>query len=693
MARWQPAPIIGGAYSDESRPWSVQDTVNYITVRAERPGTRSLSKLRGAPGLIAFCDLGTNAPVRGASNVEGRLLAVSGPGLYLITPDGASQYIGKIPGTGRVSMSHNQITGGNQVAISNGQAGYVYNTVDGSLVQITDEAFIGSISFDFVDSYITGVDPGRRFAFHSDLADALSYNSLDRYEAEGSPDKLIGQIVTHREWWLVGERTIEPYVDDGQATGTFQRVSGVVMERGAASPHCLSLLDNTVIWLGDDGIVYRANGYTPVRVSTYPIEADIARCNLAQCFSMVFEDQGHKIYYLTFPDGMTWGYDVSSGEWHRRESKNLTRWRINTLTSWNGMWIAGDFSNGKLYMLDWNVQTEDGVEMERRRVTGVLHDNQNRVIVNGVEIVVDTGVLDPPLRNPPSSGVILKASGDLGNGATGSFVSFAYSVTSNRRPVTASIISGVLPNGLSMDGSGNISGTRSTPGVFSWTVRFTDAVGGHVDVPDTSTSTGLFTLDPASLTIQGNGGTLSADGLTLTKNFETDGVPIDARVYLAGLMTTGKFYIEYTCVVAPDRAEDRGGYFGVLRGSGNQPPGNSAPYSVFDLMSDTSAGVNVPAVHGTGPRFSNAGQTVGIAVDVATGKVWWRDVNGWNAGGDPASGTSPFGTISAPNLVGGLVPYASTYTTHGKCTVNFGQHPFVLGAVPTGFHAGWGIFE
>jgi hypothetical protein len=409
---------------------------------------------------------------------------VSGTSLFLVTPDGASQYIGKIPGTGRVSMSHNQITGGNQVAISNGQSGYVYNTVNGSLVQITDEAFIGSISFDFVDGYITGVEPGRRFAFHSDLADALSYSSLDRYEAEGSPDKLIGQIVTHREWWLVGERTIEPYVDDGQATGTFQRQAGVVMERGAASPHCLSLIDNTVMWLGDDGIVYRANGYTPMRVSTYPIEADIAQCNTSLCFSMVYEDQGHKIYYLTFPDGMTWGYDVSSGEWHRRESKSLNRWRINTLTYWNGMWIAGDFSNGKLYRLDWNVQTEDGIEMERRRVTGVLHDNQNRVIVNGLELVIDTGL--PPTALPPPSNV-LSITGALPDGYVGSPVSYQYTIKASHRPINVTIVSGSLPPGLSIDNNGLVTGTPTTEGTYSWTVRVTDSQSNQRDLADSVT--------------------------------------------------------------------------------------------------------------------------------------------------------------------------------------------------------------
>jgi len=690
---WKPVPIADGSYADESRPYSAQDTVNYILEYAEQQGTRSQAKLRGAPGWgDPFCDLATAAPIRGARNVEGVFLVISSNKLFQINPDGTSVQRGIIPGVGRCSLAHNQITGGNEVAISNGQSGYVYNTVSQSLQQITDEAFIGAKCFDYVDQYIVGVEPAGRFAFTSDLANAMSYSSLDRYEAEGSPDKIVGQIVTHREWWLMGQRTIEPYQNTGATTNTFQRSQGLVIERGLASAFAVAELDNSVFWLGDDGIVYRAGGYTPQRISTLPIEQDIGTRQMSLAFAMTYEDQGHKIFYLTFPDGLTWGYDVVTKKWHRRESRGLNRWRINTLTNWNGGWYAGDFSNGRIYLLDWNVQRENDEQLVRRRVTGVLHGEQNRIGVHGVAVVIDTGVKRPPLVSRVNPSPVLRASGDLGNGNVGDFVSFAYTVTSNRRPVTASLLSGALPSGLTMDSSGIITGNRITPGIFTWTVRFTDATGAHVDVVDGCTTYGLFVLDPASKTIIGNGGTLSADGLTLTKNAESGGFSVDACMFFAGKMTSGKFYIEYTCVVAPDRAEDRGGYFGVLRASGNHPPGNAAGYGVFDMQSDTSAGVNGALVHGQGPRFSNAGQTVGIAVDVASGKVWWRDAAGWNAGGDPASGSTPFGTISPANLSGGIVPYATTYTTNGKCTVNFGQHPFLLGPVPAGFKAGWGIF-
>jgi hypothetical protein len=165
-----------------------------------------------------------------------------------------------------------------------------------------------------------------------------------------------------------------------------------VIETGAASRWAIAQMDNAVFWLGDDGVVYRANGYQPVRVSTHAIEQAIARCNTAQAFAFTYEDRGHQIFYLTFPDGLTWGYDAASGEWHRRQSYGLDRWRINALVRWNGQWIAGDYSNGKLYRLEWSVQNEDGQTLERRRVTGVLSDNQNAIVVNGVALVFDSGM-------------------------------------------------------------------------------------------------------------------------------------------------------------------------------------------------------------------------------------------------------------------------------------------------------------
>lgn len=391
MANWQPLPIMGGAYADDALPWSAQDTVNYLLVPAEREGTRSPAKLTGAPGLVEYADLGTGLPVRGAYDVEGQLLAVSDRTLFRVGTDGTPTSIGTIPGTGRVVMAHNQITGGHEVAIANGLSGYVYNTVTGVLSQITDDGFPGWRTVDYVDGYFAGVEPAGRYWFHSDLRAGTSYNTLDRQDAEAAPDKLVGLIVSRREVMVGGARSAQFFRNTGATTGTFQNANGTEMEVGLASPYAIARLDNTVYWLGHDGILYRLNGNQPQRISTGPVEQSISECDISRAFAFTFEDRGHKVFYLTFPDGPTWGYDVWSGEFHRRESYGLKRWRLNTLTRSRGLWIGGDYANGKLYRLDWNEMHEDGAPLVARRRTAVMHADGNTIGIKGLKLTFDAG--------------------------------------------------------------------------------------------------------------------------------------------------------------------------------------------------------------------------------------------------------------------------------------------------------------
>lgn len=477
--QWEPAPIVGGAYSDSTRPWSVQDTVNWIPVAIEREGGRSDAMLRSAPGASVFSVPGASAPVRGLHNVEGKLFAVIGSSLYQMTPTGVAIPRGNIPGVARVSMTHNQISGGNELVIGNGQSGYVYNTKTESLAQITDPGFPGFKVCDYVDSYIVGVEPAGRFWFHSDLAAATEYNTLDRAEDESQPDRIVGLVVSHREVFVLGERSGGFYRNSGASTGTFQRADGTEMEVGCASAHSVCKLDNSVFWLGNDGSVYRLNGYQPARVSTRPLEQAIAGCNMAEAFAFTFEDRGHKIYYLTFPDGMTWGYDVASGEWHRRQSVGMHRWRVNCMVRWNKQWIAGDYVNGKLYRVDWDMPWENGEVIERRRVSGVMHGNQNRVSLDAVELVFDTGAddLGPGDLHPPQP-VGPSITGNAPDGEIGAPYTFTYTVTAGDAPVIKTTITNDLPPGLAWDErTATLSGTVAYEVIVRLDMRTVDSNG------------------------------------------------------------------------------------------------------------------------------------------------------------------------------------------------------------------------
>lgn len=388
---WRPLPIFGGSYADDALPWSAQDTVNWLPVPAERAGTRSPVKFASVPGLVEFADLGTDLPVRGTHDVEGLLLAVSGNKLFRVSTTGAPTEIGTIPGVSRVSMAHNQAAIGHEVMIANGQSGYVYNTYTGDFGQVSDDGFPGLKVADFVDGYIAGVEPQGRFWLHSELRNAGSYNTLDRYDAESAPDKIVTLVVSHREVMVLNQRSAAFFRNTGQATGTFQNANGMEMDVGCASAFAVAAFDNTVYWLGNDGAVYRLNGHQPQRISTGPIEQDIARRNMANAFAMTFEDRGHKLFILTLTDGFTWCFDAWTGEWTRRQSYGLNRWRLNTLTKSAGRWIGGDYSNGKLYRLDWDVMDEAGDPIVARRRTPVMHAEGHDISIAGLKLVFDVG--------------------------------------------------------------------------------------------------------------------------------------------------------------------------------------------------------------------------------------------------------------------------------------------------------------
>lgn len=392
MPRLEALQLVDGAYLDDTRPYDSQDCVNYIPEAAENANARSPAILRGAPGLKLFTTVG-NGPIRGARNVEGQLFIVSDTRLFRVSVAGVSTVLGSIPGSQRVSMSHNQVSGGNELIVANGGSGYFWNTSDETFGQITDTDYPGARVVDFIDGYLAQLKPDRKSWFHSDLNTAQSYLGLDFYQAESLPDNIISLMRAHSELWIFGQQTIQPFVNTGAAEGTFAPAAGTTIERGCAATFSPAMVDNSPFWLGDDGSVYRANGYSPMRVSTFAMEQAIAGLNWANAFSMEYEDRGHKIYYLTFPDddGKTWGYDCATQRWHRRESYNLSRWRVNTLTYFNNQWIAGDFENNRLYTVEWDHYLEHDRPLVATRKTAYLHDEQNWVKLPALELLMNTG--------------------------------------------------------------------------------------------------------------------------------------------------------------------------------------------------------------------------------------------------------------------------------------------------------------
>lgn len=465
----------GGYYADPNRHWSAQDCVNYLPMKAERAGTRTPDQLRQCPGLRPFApNLG--GALRGLHNVEGKLFAVGGSSLYRIKSDVVIPY-GTVPGTARVSMAHNAA---NELLTVNGSAGYLLNTASLAFAKVTDEGYPGASVVGFVDQYFPQVAPNGAYWFWSDLSNGAAYNTLDRAEAEADPDRIVTLFVSHREVLVFGRDTIEPFINTGAATGTFQRAANTVIECGCAARFSVAGMDNAVFFLDDKRVVRVLRGVTPERVSTAGIEQALGECTaeeISRAFAFTWEDRGHKVYYLTVPGRFTFGFDLLSGEWHRRLSPGLNTWRITSLVFWEGQWIGGD-AEGKLYALDWDYHYDGQDELIRERVTGVLAADQRPVTVNEAELLFSVGgpasELDEWPEQPEGPTLVLGGA----DGTAGVFYAHTYTATGGTPPYTFSFAPGSTPpEGFTITTGGVFSGTAPDVGTIEPEIRVADANG------------------------------------------------------------------------------------------------------------------------------------------------------------------------------------------------------------------------
>ena len=362
-------PILGASYVARSINAADNRLVNLFP-EATADGGKTAGFFNRAPGLKFQQTIGTG-PIRAlwAHQTNGSdFYVVSGTQFYKVTGLTATPtLLGTVTGTGPVSIADN----GTQMFLACNPDGFIYNEVTNVFAQITDPDFTGAVTVGYLDGYFVYNEPNSQKVWVTELLDGTSINPLDFASAEGSPDGLVAVNIDHREAWLFGTDSIEVWYDAGQADFPLTRIQGAFNEIGCVAAFSIAKLDNALFWLGTDargqGIVYRANGYTGVRVSTHAIEYAIAQYgNLSDAVAYTYQQEGHAFYVLTFPTGnATWVYDVSTQAWHERAgwdtpTGQFTRHRSNCQCNFGGNTIVGDYQNGNIYTLDLDVYADNG---------------------------------------------------------------------------------------------------------------------------------------------------------------------------------------------------------------------------------------------------------------------------------------------------------------------------------------------
>lgn len=383
------------SYQSHSLPVSAQRCVNYF-MEKQPEDAKSQIPLFGIPGMVEFATCGIG-PVRGLETMNGLLYAVSGMGLYAVYEDGSVNKIGSdiVTGSNQVSMAEN----GTQLVIVNGAAGYIYDSSMGTFTQIINPAFYPANTVTFFDDYFVFDRAGTNQFFISGILDGNSYNGLDFASAESSSKPVVGITQNLQLLYIFCEDHFEIWYDAGSSDFPFQRYTGGVIWRGCAAPLSIIKQNQETWFLGDDGIFYRIDGNTPMRVSTHAIEKLIDEegdLSKVSCATETLE--GHKFIFLTLPNSKrTLAYDISTQMWHERESTNtqnidLGRWRANCSIQCYNKTFYGDVYDGVISYRDWDVYTERG-----NTIKGLVHSkpfdkDKLRVFCQRLELDVEAGV-------------------------------------------------------------------------------------------------------------------------------------------------------------------------------------------------------------------------------------------------------------------------------------------------------------
>lgn len=391
--------LVGSSYEQRSLPWDAQRSINLFPVLDEMG--KEIASLYSVPGKSLFSTVGTGPVREEFRSTNGRAFAVSGSGLYEINSGGTGTLLGSLgASTGNVTVAENQT----QLAVCDGLKLYIFTYSSNTFQEVTDTdlpAQIGTISY--LNGYFVATELNSGRFYISDLNNGLSWDALRFATAESSPDSLVRAGGALGQLWLLGTFTTEIWTNTGDSNFPFRIISGARLETGILAAHTFLDVDNSIVWLGRDrfgqGIVYRAQGFSPVRISNTPIERRIqAATSPENIKAYAYQDEGHTFYVLT-GGGLETSlvYDLTTQQWHERAFLNS---QGNFESDLGGCHmfafdkhLVGDRNNGKIYQLSQNFYTDgDGAGIARERIYTHLSDEGQRIRYNSLEIGFETGV-------------------------------------------------------------------------------------------------------------------------------------------------------------------------------------------------------------------------------------------------------------------------------------------------------------
>lgn len=252
-----------------------------------------------------------------------------------------------------VNMIANGVTSGQQqLFFTCANKGYIFNLNTNTFVALTLDAngFEGGHGAAFLDDYFISLIPETNGVVVSAINDGTNWGiagtnnpTINVSYTQGQSDAL-SQLIANQEYlYLFGYRRSEVWYNNGQFF-PFAIQPGAFIENGLGAQYALVQADNTLQFLGQDmrgsGSIWKLNGITPVRISTFAVELALQNyaktSTIADCISYAFLWRGHIFVRYIFPTAKAgWTYDCTASN-----QLGYSVWHENTLTDNNGNTFA-----------------------------------------------------------------------------------------------------------------------------------------------------------------------------------------------------------------------------------------------------------------------------------------------------------------------------------------------------------------
>jgi hypothetical protein len=425
-----------GFYQSQSPAADAQICQNFYPETVESGEGKSATVLYPSPGLAIFAQL-PDGPIRQILRVNipqspTQLFAIAGGTLFEVFSDGTFNNRGAVANDGKpASMCNSNI----QVMIASGGQGYCY-TIASQTLSAPVATIAGAVQVGYSDGFFVALIANCAQIFVSNPLDGLTWDAGSTAIVSVYADNAVSMIVDHREICVFGKKQTVCYYDSGNVF-PYDVIPGGYAEQGSGATFGTIKADNTVMWIGEDergkGIAWRAQGYTPSRISNHAIEtiwATYPKISDAVVYS--FQDQGHTFVHWFFPTAnKSWRYDVATQQWHEvcfGEGQNQTAHRSCCHALAFDKHLVGDWLTGTIYQMNipvadgaggWNFVTDFGNPIRRVRRSPYFGTPEVWNFPKTFELEVQMGTgpegfLVDGSGNPRSPQIMLRYSKDAG---------------------------------------------------------------------------------------------------------------------------------------------------------------------------------------------------------------------------------------------------------------------------------------